>query len=96
MRDYGRETLDPSLPAAGGLSDRRDRDCPAFGAGECGVDGNGDHVRGHALLSRQVGASGLRSVSADGDLHDQDISSVVVSRSCRSAACDGADVVSSQ
>jgi hypothetical protein len=48
MRDYERETLDPSLPAAGGLSDRRARNCPAFGAGECGydgVDGNRDYVR---------------------------------------------------
>lgn len=43
-----RETLDPPLPAAGGLFDRGPRICPAIGAGEWGgygIDGDDVDVR---------------------------------------------------
>jgi len=48
VRSYAREALDPLLPAAGGLFDRRPRICPAHGARDRkpgGIHADGLHVR---------------------------------------------------
>ena len=108
--NHPRETLDPPLPAAGGLFDRRPRICPARGAGEResnGIDGYGlhgrrssvrssVHVRRHAVLPGEIVADGLRRLPADGDLHGQDIAGTALGRRCRNPAGYASNAASRQ
>jgi hypothetical protein len=94
--NHPRETLDPPLPAAGGLFDRGPRICPARGAGDResnGIDGHGldgrrgsVHVRRYAVLPGEIVADGLRRLPADGDLHGQDVAGTALGRRCRNPA----------
>ena len=108
--NHPRETLDPPLPAAGGLFDRWPRICPARGAGEResnGIDGYGlhgrrssvrssVHVRRHAVLPGQVGTGGLRPVPVNGALRSDDVAGAVTGRHCRNPICHASDAASRQ
>jgi hypothetical protein len=105
--NHSREALDPPLPAAGGLFDRRPRICPARGAGKRGfngIDGNdvdvrrsyGRHVRRHAVLPGQIGACRLRPVSVDGALRVDDAAGAAAGRRYRNPAGHASDAASRQ